>query len=606
MAKRFAINPRVRHLLMQGVLVLVLLCAVGLAALVTRRVRMGMRVELAEARTHGRLIVRLPAKWVVTTASVERGDEVDAEEPPGDQQPGRRLRILRQRSDGLIPPMGHLFRSGRVKAEALRWLVEGREGFEAANVEVAGWPGRMVTMLASPRAGVVHKDLIACAVLPDSQAVVVHLEGVGPVDASDRELVRQMSENVSLAFVNRAPRAKGREITLVDGVVVRVPAHYLEVPIDDVNQHQRQLLLDGTGGGGWVAIDLAACVFFEGEKDEALLAMLAARDANWRSGAVKRLDARTMMVERVDAGAGTTPAGVNFPARAYLRSHDDGRALMVVMRGGLRDGRLLDSAWESIASGVRFEGRKDFSALLANGAEAAASIGRRGLGQLLSPKGALSWWMWDYGENADKELWSQSRWEVEWRGEGDAAVANVTGKRTSRPSDVYATDTQFEQEWSAAGDLSKYTVTTHREVRRAAGGTFGRPTLEQRVTVDGSRMSLYCAGGPGQVEMERPAQYVPGAVLPLVLRELAEKPSLIKTESFVGVETVAGPGLLTLMVTRLDASAPTRPDEKGVPLDCVSVGVSGSGVVSRWYYTHDSAELRFVDFEGRMKAQSGE
>src|SRR6185503_18067342 len=226
MARRFNLNPRIRHLMMQGFLVLTLACAVGLAALVTRRVRMGMRVELGEAKTFGRLVVKLPAKWAVTSSVMERGDAVDAEEPPGGEHPGRRLRILRQRTDGLIPPMEHLLRSGRIKADSLRAMLERREGFESANLDVGGWPGRMLTTLVSPRPGVVHKDLIACAVLPESQALIVHLEGVGPIDASDRELLRQMAESVSLAFVNAAPDPRGEVVGLVDDVSVKAAKGY--------------------------------------------------------------------------------------------------------------------------------------------------------------------------------------------------------------------------------------------------------------------------------------------------------------------------------------------------------------------------------------------
>jgi hypothetical protein len=267
------------------------------------------------------------------------------------------------------------------------------------------------------------------------------------------------------------------------------------------------------------------------------------------------------------------------------------------MRGGLTDEKMFEPAWESIAAGARFEGKKDFSAILTNGAEAVAALGKRGLGAVLPSPGSQTWWMWDYGENADKERWSAATWEV--------VNGGMSGQRTSRPSDVYATDTQFAQEWTVSGDLSKYTITTQREVRRGPS-SLGRPTLEQRVMVEGGKMSLYCANGPGQVEMAVPGQYVPGAVLPLVLRELAERPGLFKTESFAGVETAAGPGLLTLMVTRLDGGVPIKLDERGLPMDCVSVSVSGTGVVSRWYFTHDLHELRFVDFAGGMKAQVGE
>ena len=65
---------------------------------------------------------------------------------------------------------------------------------------------------------------------------------------------------------------------------------------------------------------------------------------------------------------------------------------------------------------------------------------------------------------------------------------------------------------------------------------------------------------------------------------------------------LAPPALLTLFVTRLTDS-PVRLDEKGEPMDCVSVSVNGTGVVSRWYYGSDDA-LKFIDFAGNMKAQA--
>ena len=40
-------------------------------------------------------------------------------------------------------------------------------------------------------------------------------------------------------------------------------------------------------------------------------------------------------------------------------------------------------------------------------------------------------------------------------------------------------------------------------------------------------------------------------------------------------------------------------------MDCISVSVNGTGIVSRWYYTHDDGALRFIDFAGGMKAQEG-
>jgi len=164
MSKRM-FNPKVRQILMQGLLVVVFLAAVGLAALVTRHVRMSMRVELGEMRTIGRLVVRMPAKWLSSPAVVEKGDGVEAEEPPSEVQAGRRLRVVRQRSDGLVPPLEHLVRSGQIKPEVIKVLAEGREGFSISNLPIGGWPGQMVTTWSSPRAGVIHKDVLACAML---------------------------------------------------------------------------------------------------------------------------------------------------------------------------------------------------------------------------------------------------------------------------------------------------------------------------------------------------------------------------------------------------------------------------------------------------------
>jgi hypothetical protein len=229
---RRVLDPKIRSILMQSLLVLVFCAAVGLAALVTRHVRMSMRVELGEAKPVGRLSVRLPAKWLSSPVPVERGgDGVEAEEPPNEQQAGRRLRVMRQRSDGLVSPLEHLTRSGQVKPDVLKSLADARDGFALSNLPVAGWPGQMLTMTNSPRAGVVHKDVVACATLPAGQAVVIWLEGLGPLDASDRELVRQMCETAALvtpAGPLAAPaEASGATVELVEQVKVDAPPRFL-------------------------------------------------------------------------------------------------------------------------------------------------------------------------------------------------------------------------------------------------------------------------------------------------------------------------------------------------------------------------------------------
>jgi len=617
------LDPKVRRILMQSLLVVVFAAAMGLAALVTRHVRRSMRVELGEARTFGRLVVKLPLKWSSSPTPADKGDGIEVEEPVDETQvaAGRRLRVMRQKSDGLVSPLEHLSRSGQVSADTLRALAEGRDGFSISDVPVAGWPGQMLTTLSSPRAGVIHKDVLACAMLPGSQVVVIELQGLGPLDASDTELVRQMGENVSLTMQSGAGVASaGARVTLPDEVGVTAPPRFVVLPEDDANDFQQRLLFDGSRGRGWVAVELASCVFFADDTEETFTTMLSARDPDWRSGPVKQLTPTTWMADRVDAAGQRTA----FPSRAYLTAWNDGRALMVVMRGGPGDAGQFDSAWASIASSVRFAKSKDLSSLLINGAAAARAIaapapagppddfddlddddanGSRSRGgavaRLREGSGSRRWSTWDAAENADKVSWSTERWQVTKGGAGEPD--GLSGARTALPVDPYAADSQYEQQWSAAGDMSRYQVTTFREVRRP-GNQFPKQVQEQWVNVERGRLTL--KAGEVSREMATPGQYVPGALLPLVLRELAERPALVKTESYVGLDTLAPAGLLTLFVTRLTDS-PVRLDENGDAMDCVTVSVNGTGQVSRWYFSADHA-LRFIDFPGGLKAQAGE
>jgi hypothetical protein len=98
-----------------------------------------------------------------------------------------------------------------------------------------------------------------------------------------------------------------------------------------------------------------------------------------------------------------------------------------------------------------------------------------------------------------------------------------------------------------------------------------------------------------------PNQWVPGCWLPLLLGQLADKPMILRTESFVGCDGAPLPGLLTLLVSR-GSGGPVKPDEMGEPMDCVVVNVNGTGQLSRWYYSKDGT-LRYIDFADGLRAR---
>src|SRR4051794_16198009 len=149
---RRALPPKIRAIVMQALLVGVFGATVALAALVTRHVRSSMRVEMGDPKNLGRIAVRLPDKWLSSPVAVEKGDGIEAEEPPGEQA-GRRLRVQRQRTSGLISPLEHLVRSGLVKSDALRALAGGRGGESMQKLRVGGGAGGGVGPAVAPAGG---------------------------------------------------------------------------------------------------------------------------------------------------------------------------------------------------------------------------------------------------------------------------------------------------------------------------------------------------------------------------------------------------------------------------------------------------------------------
>jgi hypothetical protein len=102
----------------------------------------------------------------------------------------------------------------------------------------------------------------------------------------------------------------------------------------------------------------------------------------------------------------------------------------------------------------------------------------------------------------------------------------------------------------------------------------------------------------GEAETESPGGaapdgYVPGGWLSLAIGKLEAKPMILRTESFLGDQGTPITQPMRLIVTPGGTSKLT--DGGKTPLRCVSIEVSGTGEVSRYYFRPDGA-LDSIDY----------
>jgi len=575
---------------------LVLAGVVGLAMLVTYEKRRCLRVPLSGPQIIGRLHVSLPANWKIkSTGSLpEGGDFVYAEESAPEGEPPRKLSIERRPVGQLVSPMEHLFRAELLSEKDLSGVGRG-ERPTVQNILLAGYPGRLVTQtfpVASQR-GPVKKQLLACAVLPSAQALVIKLEGAGEADAADEELVRQMAETVAVMQVDPPPAAGGR-VTLGEGIVLDAPANFLVLPNTDPNRVSIQLLADGSSDS-WTAIELISCLFFPEDAEDAIATMLVAHDHDWEVMVPRQLGAQLWQVERAN--------NKSFPGRAYLLANGDNQAVLAVFRGGFHDAAGFNAAWAAIAPSIRFTTTPDYAAMLQCGAEQARQLAEAGLAALLLPAGGQQWSRWDEGENLDKRLWMRQT----WNGPTLAQEGNPPwqGRRRTVAADPYGGVIERRSAWNASDDLKNYSATSASFAEE--GGALGHGDLwtefpEHRVTLAAGRLKIELPRNNSDA-FPVPAQYIPGGPLPMLLGKLAleGRTAILRTESFVGSEGPL-PGLLILFVANA-TDGPVKPDETGRAMDCLSVQVNGSGRLSRWYFAN--GVLRYIDQAGGLHAMQG-
>jgi hypothetical protein len=188
--------PKWRRVALQFTLWGIFAATVGLAALVDRHKQRVWEVPLGEAVVLEDVTVRLPAGWAVIAQVQQDGYEALALQEPGEMPTARRLSVLRDQTPTTMTAKQYLLNSGILPGpqDPVR-AVERSQG----SVDFGPAPG-IITISVAQAGGrtqtLQYKYVTAAIVLPARGAMVIRLEGAGPVHASDDQLVRRVASSV--------------------------------------------------------------------------------------------------------------------------------------------------------------------------------------------------------------------------------------------------------------------------------------------------------------------------------------------------------------------------------------------------------------------------
>ncbi len=609
---------------MQATMWLILGATVGLAAFVNHERRRSMRVELGPPATHEWIVVRLPRTWQASPspapASGDRGDRIVARAvEPDEQGLGRTITITRQAIAEPMSPLAFLLSSDNqiLGLDLLRTQAGDEEKDLIEPITVGGHPGvlmrgvRAAPGVAAERRGVAgglpHKELYAATIVPSGHAVVLKLEGDRPEELSDVEIIKQLGAAME---INGQPSLgqSGETVALEGGIRVVAPEGFRPVYENDANLLRRRLWPDGDATR-WSAAELIPCVLAPGENNDetmAIKALAAMHDPSLRDAVVTPDGPRRW---RITPGDTPNP----FAARGYFVADDLGdagaitggsprRALMGFFHGGSSadagDESRADDAWDALARSVSFVGKASFGALLDAGKDEVERLRKLGLLNLLDETGG-QWWLWTETVENRPVGWSHVSWVLGGRGK---SWENTTGSAETvfqppgggRRSGALMT-------WT--GELRTYIATTTVTPAEPGADPVGRSAglEEAKLSIRLLARGRSVADGSGAA----PAQYIPGAWLPLLMGKLTAAPMILKTDGLLGRDPIGAPVPMLLLIQPVtEQPAPT--DADGAPLRCLSVRVNGSSEISRWYIRSSGEVVRVTYAHGLERTPTDE
>jgi hypothetical protein len=644
-----------RRLAMQTVMWVILGTTVALAAWVDQSQRRARHVELSAEVIHSASVsLRLPAKWRTRAGDDDPRLIADATEGESGSGAGsgagagaREIWILRDRLEIPISPGEYLARSFGLTFDD----EESSGRWPARVLNVANVPGLLVTSVRPlPRRGedAMQKDLFACAVLPSLQVIVVHLQGFGAPAPSDDAVVREVARTI-VATDQPAPDALTHSLALEGMTISNLPRPFkLIAQTDPLRTDRRLQRCDDASAAAnqferdWTSCELVPCLFpmpqaagplgardgisapaageasiaAEAETplaaedanrleaarlDSAFAALLLVRDGSWRNARIVR-DAS----DRWHAEPAAPREGPAYSARAYLLAGRSGRALLAIFHGGLgADVDEFDSMWGRLAASVTFSSQADSGALEKAGVAQVDRFKKLGLGQLLDDRSDRWWQLLDFQDPHPHQGWVHMQW-------GDNLWGGRFETRRRKPMRHVRS---MMQEWESQPDLTAYACDATRS--DTLDGSSASDAVMLHTDTRGGKLSVRIARRDGAVarsEGPLPRQFVPGPALIQLLGNLSDRPMLLRTDSFIGCDGLAGGGEpLTLIIRPISAAAlsgstfssrnpascsigarsGTRTDAS-VGRRCLSISVNGSGQISRWFFDGGG---QFVDAE---------
>jgi hypothetical protein len=437
----------------------------------------------------------------------------------------------------------------------------------------------------------------------------VHLQGIGEADANDHAVVKQVAAALTLA--NEPELGKGGDVvTLLDGIRFTAPPRFAPVPETDPNRTDRRLWPAARPGRkptdfeeDWQSIETVGCLCpdfdpadaKQAERAKATLAtLLLVRDSQWRGATVTSLGNRIWRADppHPDEDGDRVP----IAARAFLKTDPSGRALLTIVRGGIGEEGDFDGPWRQIEPTVQFLPAADVATLEDVGTTEAARLRRAGYQKLLADRD-IEWWL---TTSHDTFIgWSST--EFTRGGGGGGGGAGVRGKKQSHArlatgEHVMHVTHDFSYDDAAA----RYTSIVTRE---QVGPAATLKSIQTTTLADGKLSLKFDDRDRPSVQLwngePAPPQFVPGALLPLLIGQLSRDPMILQTDTFPGREGIGPPQPLTLIIRPGDNTIRTAPGDL-TPLRCVTVQLNGAGTVSRWYF-NKAGELQSVESSGGTK-----